>query len=465
MKKWVWIIIGTAILLTGLAIWFFAGKNKKEQVEWRTSKVEKGDIRVTVRASGTLNAVTTVQVGTQVSGIIKNIYVDFNSEVREGQVIALLDTTLLAQAVEDARAALRRNEIQVNQAKREYDRTKQLYDQKVVAQAEYDLALSTWETAVTNAVSAKAALNRAQINLRYATIVAPISGVVVSRAVDVGQTVAASFSTPTMFTIANDLTKMQVQANIDEGDIGKIMVDQEVSFTVDAYPDLTFSGTVRQVRLQPVVTQNVVNYTVIIDVPNPDLKLLPGMTANITVLVQEVNEVLKVPATALRFSPPQEYIDAYEKSLPDSIRKKREMWQKGGGRPESGGSAPSATPGSVRPGREGGSVTGNTGRPAGQAGIGRQGSTGEGSQGADGMGQRRRGNFGTIWLKSGDSLRPVRVRTGVSDGLNTEIKGRISEGDEVVLGMINPQNAQASQQQQQNPFAPQMPRGSTRGGR
>ncbi len=435
MKKAYWIIIAVVVVAAAVTVWMFVGKKKAAAVEYRTAKIEKGDIQVTVRASGTLSADTTVQVGTQVSGIINKINVDFNSVVKKGQVIAILDTTFLAQAVDDARASLKRSEIQVNQSKRDFDRTKILFDQKVLAQADYDLALSTYETAVTNASSAQAALNRAKINLRYSTIIAPISGVVVSRAVDVGQTVAASFSTPTLFTIANDLTKMQVQANIDEGDIGKIKVGLDVKFTVDAYPELTFNGTVRQVRLLPVVTQNVVNYTVIIDVPNPDLKLLPGMTANITVLVQEVKDILRVPSTALRFSPPQEYLDALEKNLPDSIKKKRAMWASGGGR------------------------SGGPGSSAGRSGTG-------GMQGNSGGGEnRRRSNFGMLWVKVGDSLKPRRVHTGLSDGLNTEITGKIKEGEEIVLGSTAPQGTQTGQQQQQNPFAPQMQRGGPGGGR
>ncbi len=460
MKKSYWIVLGVVLIVAAVAVYFIIGKKKAAAIEWRTAKVEKGDIQVTVRASGTLQAVITVQVGTQVSGIIKKIYVDFNSVVREGQVIAVLDTILLAQAVDDARASLKKSEIQVNQTKRDYDRTKVLFEQKVMAQADYDLALTTYETAVANAISAQSALNRSKINLRYATIIAPISGVVVSRAVDVGQTVAASFSTPTMFTIANDLTKMQVQANIDEGDIGKIKVDQTVKFTVDAYSDMTFDGTVRQVRLQPVVTQNVVNYTVIIDVPNPDLKLLPGMTANITVMIQEEKDVLKVPATALRFNPPQEYIDAMEKNLPDSIKKKRAMWASGGGHRNGSGNG------------TGGGTGNGTGQGAGRSNAAGQGGMaggmmGTGMQGGSGGGEnRRRGSFGMLWVKVGDSLKPRRVRTGVTDGLNTEIRGKIEEGEEVVLSMTTAQSTQTSQQQQ-NPFAPQMQRGggSPRGGR
>jgi len=445
MKKKYWIIAGVVVLVAAVAAWMVFGKKKSPTYEWRTTQLEKGDIQVTVRASGTLQAVTTVQVGTQVSGIIENIYVDFNSVVREGQMIALLDTTYLAQAVDDARASLKRAEIQVNQSKRDYDRTKLLFDQKVMAQADYDLALSTYETAVANAVSAQSAVNRAKINLKYATIVAPISGVVVSRAVDVGQTVAASFSTPTMFTIANDLTKMQVEANIDEGDIGQIKVGQEVKFTVDAYPELTFSGTVRQVRLQPVVTQNVVNYTVIIDVPNEELKLLPGMTANITVMVSESKDILKVPATALRFSPPQAYIEEMMKNLPDSLKPRQ--WKS---------PSDSSRPGTSR--RQGFNT--NT-RMAGQR-LQREG--GEPPAGINPMDKIK---TGTVWVKSNGIVRPERVRVGLSDGTFTEVRGRnLKEGDEIVMALINAQNGQNSQQkQQQSPFVPTRPPSGSRGGR
>ena len=441
MKKAYWIIL-IVVLVVAAAAWIIFGKKKTDTITWKTTKIEKGDIQVTVKASGTLNAVTTVQVGTQVSGIINKLYVDFNSVVKEGQVIAVLDTTYLAQAVEDANASLKRAQIQVNQSKRDFDRTKQLFDQKVMAQADYDLALTTYVTAVTNASSALAALNRAKINLRYATIKAPISGVVVSRAVDVGQTVAASFNTPTLFTIANDLTKMQVQASIDEADIGKITVGQDVSFTVDAYDDQTFSGTVKQVRLQPVVTQNVVNYTVIVDVPNPDLKLLPGMTANITVMIREVKDVLRVPASALKFIPPAEYMEKMQKEAPDSMRRHQE----GGPRESSG-----------RP-------WGQTGRSRGD----RQGPAGPGAPGAPGVSHRDgrpqgegRPNFGLIWIMEGDKLKPRRVIIGLTDGSYTEVKGKINEGDEVVTGSSVAQSSKNSQQQ--NPFAPQGPRGP-RGG-
>ena len=421
MKKTHWIILIIVVVGLGIGAWFLFGKKKEAIFEWRTAKVEIGDLKVVVTATGTLNAVKTVQVGTQVSGIVSRILVDFNSVVKEGQVIALIDTTNLAQAVEDASASLQRAEIQVNQSKREYDRNKLLYEQKVIAEADYDLSLSAYETAVANARSSKAALNRAKINLKYATIYAPISGVVVSRNVDVGQTVAASFNTPTLFTIANDLTKMQVQASVDEADIGKVQVGQEVSFTVDAHDNMTFSGTVSQIRLQPIVVQNVVNYTVIIDVPNPDMKLLPGMTANCTINIQEVKDVLKVPASALTFNPPQEYIQKLMENLPDSIKQKRERWTGGQADRRTGGQADRRTSGQA---------DGRTGRSG-------------------------RGNSGMIWIKKGDTLTPRRVRLGLSDGSYTQVTGKIEEGEEVVTGQINKQQTTKTSTQQ-NPFAPQM---------
>jgi len=428
MKRWHWIVLAVILGLTGVAVWMFFIRDEKDESPWKTTIVEKGEIRLTVTATGSLQAVTTVQVGTQVSGTISRILVDFNDVVRQGQVIAILDTTYLAQAVEDAEAAMQRAGIQVNQTKREHDRNKQLFDQKVIAESEYDVALSSYETAMSNARSARASLSRAKINLRYATIIAPISGVVVSRAVDVGQTVAASFNTPTLFTIANDLTKMQVEASIDEADIGRIQVGQEVTFTVDAYDNESFSGVVRQVRLLPVVTQNVVNYTVIIDVPNPDLKLLPGMTANITVLVESVTDVLKVPSSALKFTPPAEEAKKALAALPDSIRQRFEQ-----------------DPGD----RIQGAPANRQGRQAG-------------SQGSE---MRRRFPGGILWFLKSGKLVPGRVRTGLTDGNFTEVRNRsLNAGDTIVTGIQITGSNTGGQSQQTNPFAPQMPRGG-RGGR
>jgi HlyD family secretion protein len=458
MKKKYWITLTAVVIILAIGAWFWFGNKSSAAVQWRTGKVEKGDLKVVVTATGTLSADTTVQVGTQVSGVIDRILVDFNSVVKKGQVIAILDTTYLASSVEDAAAAMYRAQIAVDLAKITYTRDKELLDEKVIAQSDYDQAYSNYMTALGNARSAKSALDRAKINLKYATIIAPVSGVVISRAVDRGQTVAASFSTPTLFAIANDLTKMQVQASIDEADIGKIKNGQDVTFTVDAYPDQTFSGTVAQIRLEPTIVSNVVNYTVIIDVPNPDLKLMPGMTANITVMIQQVQNVMKIPASALKFWPPQDYLDKAMKEYPDSVNKylqrliefrKRITGQKGTGTFANAGNA----------GGQGG--FGGTGRIPNQSGF----NAGSG-QGSDAR-RSGRSRFGLVWVRTVDNkLIPHRVTTGLSDGSYTAIDGNLNENDEVVVGIINASTT--TTQTQQSPFQPQMPRpGATpaRGGR
>jgi len=304
------IIILAAIVVAAIAVFliFFRGTNKK--YEFRFDKVSQGDVTMYVTATGTINPVISVEVGTQVSGIIAKLYADFNSVVKEGQVIAQIDPTFLQQSVRDATASLERARAQYADAKRTLDRTKSLFDKQLESQANYDGALTQFESNRAAMKQAEASLERARINLAYATIYAPINGVVIDRKVNVGQTVAASFSSPTLYTIANDLQKMQVQATIDESDIGRISIGQEASFTVDAYPDDRFRGTVSQIRLAPITVQNVVNYTVVIDVNNNDLKLMPGMTANVRILVGSSLNVLRVPNLALRFQPPADLVDS-----------------------------------------------------------------------------------------------------------------------------------------------------------
>jgi len=486
MKKTYWIII-IVVVLALVALGYFLLKGKSEKIiEFRSGKVEKGDLQVLVTATGTLNPDTTVAVGTQVSGIITKIYVDFNSVVKKGQRIAVLDTTFLASSVEDARSNLFRAQVQTRLTKRTYERNKTLLEQKVLAQSDFDQSLSDYETAQANEKSAKSALDRALINLHYATIVAPVSGVVISRNVDIGQTVASSFSTPTLFSIANDLTKMQLQASIDEADIGKIKVGQDVSFRVDAYVDQMFAGIVWQIRLQPVSVSNVVNYTVVINVPNADLRLMPGMTANLTVKTQEVLNVLKVPSAALRFWPPQEYFDKHLKEYPDSIQKMIERAQKILARRQSGQSGSSQSGSGVQTGS--GSQTGSSGQTAanaqsgqgasgsqtgmvrpqgigGQSVAGRQAgsglqqgnSGGQGRQGWSGQGGFNRQKMGMVWVKQGNLIYPRRVKTGISDNSFTEVEGSLKEGDELITGIVNTNPGQQTTQQQ-NPFAPQMGR-------
>ena len=241
---------------------------------------------------------------------------DFNSHVKKGQLLAELDKTPLETQVQQAQASLEDSKSQVTFQTATYERYKALIDKKLVAQADYDQVKYNYDNALANLKTAQAGYDKAMVNLSYATIYSPIDGVILNRAVDQGQTVAASFNTPNLFTIGNDLTQMQVQANVDEADIGQVKDKQPVDFSVDAYPNETFKGTVRQIRLQPVVTSNVVTYTVIVNAPNPEMKLMPGMTANITVLVQQVDSVLIVPGKALRFTPDAAFLAEYMKNNP-----------------------------------------------------------------------------------------------------------------------------------------------------
>jgi len=269
----------------------------------------------TVSATGTVNAVTTVLVGTQVSGTIKHIYVDFNSSVKKGQPIAQIDPSTFEAQVEQARANLlsakanvEKEEATLLDLKRTMERNRELFSKGLIAKSELDTSETNYETAKAQLSASKAqlaqaeaALRHSEINLRYTKILSPVDGIVVSRNIDVGQTVAASFQTPTLFTIAQDLTKMQIDTNVDEADIGKVKVDQDVEFTVDAYPDITFKGKVGQVRIAPITVQNVVTYDVVITMNNLDLRLKPGMTANVSIIIAEKKDILKIPNAALRF--------------------------------------------------------------------------------------------------------------------------------------------------------------------
>jgi len=292
-----------------------------------------------VTATGTINAVTSIDVGTQVSGIVSKLYADFNSVVKEGQVIAQIDSTFLSQSVQDAEAGVYKAKAQLADSKRNLDREKALVDKGMDAQQNYDAALTLYESNNASLKSAEATLQRAKINLAYATIYAPVNGVIINRAVNVGQTVAASFSSPTLYTIANDLSKMQVLTTVDESDIGRISIGQTATFTVDAYPEDTFHGRISQIRLAPISIQNVVNYTVVIDVNNDQLKLMPGMTANVKVLVATAHNVLRVPNMALRFQPAPGAVDT---SKVNSLRNAMAANGNNPGDPASQGSTASA---------------------------------------------------------------------------------------------------------------------------
>jgi len=310
------LLISIPLIALGLAL-FFLLRDKGNAPLFRTEKLTRGDITFAVTATGNVNAVTTVLVGTQVSGTVRDIFADFNSRVKKGQLIAQIDPALFEAQVDQQRAALvtakanlAKAEISVVDTKRTLERNRTLFSKNLIAQSDLDTAATNYDGAVAQVNANKAqveqaaaALRTAETNLRYTRILSPVDGTVVSRNVDVGQTVAASFQTPTLFNIAQDLTKMQIDSNVAEADIGKIKVGQPVEFTVDAYPDSPFHGSVSEIRNAPISVQNVVTYDVVIKVANPELKLKPGMTANVSIVISSKKEILKIPNTALRFRP------------------------------------------------------------------------------------------------------------------------------------------------------------------
>jgi HlyD family secretion protein len=380
-KTKIWLII-LGIVVAAIAVMLIvkARKSANKELVIRTHVVTEYTVENTVTATGTIEPVETVEVGTQVSGKVEKIYVDFNDVVKKGELLAELDKLTLNQSVSRAKASLTSAESQLNYAKLTYDRTKQLFESNAATLASFQEAQNTYTQAQMNKKNAQAAYDQALVDLSYAEIYSPIDGIVLDRAVEVGQTVAASFSTPTLFTLANDLTKMQVEADVDEADIGQVKVDQRVSFTVDAYMDESFEGTVSQIRMKPTTTSNVVTYTVIIEAPNPDLKLFPGMTASVTIVTEEETG-LAVPAEAFNFTPDEQVLKA--------MRKNHEE-------PEGQ-------------------------RPQGEMPMGERPQMQEGSSPT------------MVWVKKGDEVMPRPVKVGMSDGAYKIIEQGVQAGDSVVL--------------------------------
>jgi HlyD family secretion protein len=408
------ILVFTALgLLTAGVAAYYRTANASAGPALTTAAVSRGAVVETVAATGALEAVTTVQVGTQVSGTIKALYADYNSRVRKGQIIAQLEPSLFETQVEGARATVVRLEaererarVQLTDANIKLRRARELAAAQLIAASEFEAAEATarqaeaaLHAAEAQVVQARASLNQSQVNLGHTTIRAPIDGVVISRNVDVGQTVAASMQAPTLFVLAKDLTHMQVNASVDEADIGRIRAGQPVEFRVDAYSTETFSGTVRQVRLAPVVEQNVVSYITVIDVPNPKLLLKPGMTANVNIEVQRAEAVLRVPSPALRFRPTAEVFEALGQKTPASAAGERVARE-----------TPSRSPRATR-----------------------------------------------VWVLKGNQLTPVRVRPSVSDGAMTAVLAEgLSEGDQVVTAAAEARSAAA--QPGGSPLLPRRPR-------
>lgn len=304
-KIWIALLV---VVIVAVAAWALSGGKKEEEINFKEEAVGLQTLQNSVTATGTIEAVTSVTVGTQVSGIVNKLYVDYNSQVKKGQVIAELDKTNLLSELNTAKANLESAQSSLNYQSANLNRYQTLYKKGLVAADDYENALLTYRQAKEQVATAKESVQKAQTNLGYATITSPIDGTVVSKSVEEGQTVAASFSTPELFTIAKDLTNMQVIADVDEADIGGVKEGNRVTFTVDAYPDDTFEGTVKQVRLEATTTNNVVTYEVVISAPNADLKLKPGLTANVTIMTQERSGVLAVANKALRFTPTKETV-------------------------------------------------------------------------------------------------------------------------------------------------------------
>ena len=426
MKKKLLIITGL-LLAAVVIILVFKQFNKKETAfTFDTVKVERGTISNVVTATGTIEAITTVDVGTQVSGIIQQIYVDFNDDVKEGQLLAKLDETNLSEQLKQSQANQDQAQAQLNFQEATFNRLKALYQKQLVAQTDYDQALFNYENAKASLANAKSAVSRAKVNLDYATITSPIDGVVMNRAVEKGQTVAASFNTPTLFTIVNDLTRMEVQASVDEADIGKVKDGHRVEFTVDAYPDLKFEGSVSQVRLQPVVTNNVVTYVVILNAPNPEKKLMPGMTASATIFVEKKDNALTLSGKAIRFAPDQEYLVKMTSDL-----------KRNNDRPDpSKGNLPSGVqPGQLPQMPASGEVMPPSGTFPGSAEVDPKAKT--------------------VWVTDDkEGIRPVMVKLGIENGSKVEIASGLNEGDRVIIAMAGGKKKESTSGNNTGPRGP-----------
>jgi HlyD family secretion protein len=525
VKKWLLILLGAgAVGSAGYA--YYAYNSKPPAPTVNTAAVTRGDVVDTVGATGTLQAVTTVQVGTQVSGTIQSLYADFNSLVRKNQVLARLDPSLFETQIEQARANLIRAQadldrlrVSLEDARTKLNRANELSGRQLIPQSDLETAqvnvrsieaqIRSSEAQVTQA---RASLNQNEVNLQHTVIRAPIDGLIISRNVDVGQTVAASMQAPTLFVLAADLTKMQVVANLDESDVGRIRPGQHVSFRVDAYPAEDFDGSVSQVRLQPIVQQNVVTYATVIDVPNPELKLKPGMTANVNVEVRKRSNVLRLPNAALRFRPTNEIFAALGQMPPNPAEMRDaelRTWagpdargrnainrppSESQGVPQRGSTLETRVPatGPAAPDGQASGTRGGAGAAGGRSGRGGLSpeererlreqirarglnpdslgsSVGEGRGGGRGRGQGEAAarsdavaetppsstsqtattfdalfaplppveSVGRVWQNVNGELTPLRVRTGVSDGQNTELlEGALEEGSEVVTNVL-----------------------------
>lgn len=418
MKKIKWIIQVLVLAAVGTGIWYWKFREEKATIVLNTAKPEIGTISNSVTATGTIQPVDTVSVGSQVSGTINKVYVDFNSTVKKGQLLAQLDKSILEAQVQQINANLQQAKSNLTYQQSNFERQSKLYEVGAISKAEQETALYQYNVAKDNVNSVAAQLASAQRNLSFTNIYSPIDGTVLSRSVSEGQTVAASFNTPTLFSIAKDLTKMQVEASVDEADIGNVATGQRVEFTVDAFPDETFNGTVKEIRLRPSTSSNVVTYTTIIDAPNENRKLKPGMTASIIVYTRELKDVLLIPASALNFRP-------------DSVLAHQFVIEHPGGPGEPGAGPRQETALSKEP----------------------QHSIGAGNDQA-----------GFVWIKRDSSLVLQRISIGMSNETEQQVLSGLSVNDEVVTGYEQSKGKQAAKSGNSSPFMPKRPGGNKGGG-
>ncbi len=431
--KWLGIL---AVLGAGAAgaAWYYRA-NREAPVEYETVAVTRGDLTQLVTATGQLNPVVNVQVGSQISGIVRKLNVDFNSVVKSNQIIAEIDPSTYDVSVLKAKADVANAKANLTLAEVQARRADSLYTNNLISASDHDTAQAQMEQAQAQLQSDEATLKNAEVQLSYCTIYAPVDGVVISRNVDVGQTVAASFNTPTLFVIANDLAKMQIDALVSEADIGGVAVKQNVNFSVDAYPYRTFRGEVNQIRYGAITNQNVINYDCVIGVKNDDLKLLPGMTANVSIIIAERDNALKIPNAALRFRPP-ETIEAETLTNAVALKARGQTARNEGGQ---------GTRGQGRPGAPGGERTGPGGSNHGGAGVSHE------------LAGRRQTMRTVYVLSKADpnsreivKPQPVQIKIGINDGVSTEVVEGLKEGDHVVTGTLT--SDLASDGRPSNPF-------------
>ena len=410
------IVIAALVIAAGGGVWWFGFHSGRSDVHYRFGKVEKGELRIIVTATGTVQPFLLVQVGTQVTGTIQKLNVDFNSTVKANQVVAQIDPAPFQAVVDQNKANLDkavsdvvRVKAMLTQAEKELARSRELQKKELISASDLDTAVANYDSLVATVkvsdaavAQAQATLESSQVNLRYCTIVSPIDGIVISRNVDVGQTVAASLAAPTIYVISDDMKKMQIQASVAEADIGRIKENMDVSFTVDAHRNDTFRGKVAQIRLSPTTVQNVVTYTVIINADNPEMKLLPGMTANVAFEISQYNDVVKIPNAALRFTPP---------GMADPVAKE----------------APKDSPGKKDPPADG--------APAAHPGGGKN---------------REKKSAGRVWVSGPEGPVAVAISVDATDGAFTRmVKGELAEGQEVIVGILMEGGDAMT-----NPFAP-----------